>query len=535
MLFNSFNFLLFFPAVVLVYFLIPQKVRYLWLLGTSYYFYMCWNPKYVLLLLFSTAVTFLGGLAIERFAAKKAFLAGTIAANLAVLFVFKYFDFALSNLNFLLERFSVNAIEPSFSLLLPVGISFYTFQALGYTIDVYRKDINAEKNFFRYALFVSFFPQLVAGPIERSKNLLKQVGEAHSFDYLRIRKGLLIMLWGYFLKLVIADRVAIFVNAVYGDYTVYGGLYIVAATLLFAVQIYCDFAGYSTIARGAALVLGFRLMENFEAPYFAGSVAEFWRRWHISLSGWFRDYLYIPLGGNRKGNFRKQVNLLAVFLVSGLWHGASWNYVIWGGLNGLYQIVGMWKDKAKTRLSVRLAKKAGKAETEEDRRKIRLNGIKQERAETEEADRKESAWKGRYGKHAGRALLTFALVDFSWIFFRADSVGDAFAMIKSIFSLGRMNGTASLTGNAAGSLTAFKDGIFTLGLNKYHFLFLLLCIAVLWITDLLKYRNADMFAWIEKQSVIVRYGIYLCLFCAVVLFGIYGVDYEASQFIYFQF
>lgn len=504
-----------------MYFLLPQKVRLFWLLGMSYYFYMCWNPKYVLLLLFSTAVTFFGGLAIERFAAKKMFLAGTILANLSVLFVFKYFDFALSNLNFLLERFHIKTVEPPFSLLLPVGISFYTFQALGYTIDVYRKEIRAEKNFFRYALFVSFFPQLVAGPIERSKNLLKQVEEEHSFDYMRLRKGLLIMLWGYFLKLVIADRAAIFVNAVYGNYAAYDGLYIAAATLLFAVQIYCDFAGYSTIAQGAALVLGFRLMENFEAPYFAGSVAEFWRRWHISLSGWFRDYLYIPLGGNRKGKLRKKLNLMVVFLVSGLWHGASWNFVIWGGLNGFYQIAGMQKDKAKAWLAGRIEKKGKRTES----REIRTDAIKQERAKPKKPG----------GKHLGRSVLTFILVDFSWIFFRADSVQDAFAMIKSIFSPGRLEAAESAAGKAAVGLAAFKNGIFTLGLNKYHFLFLLLCIAVLWITDFFKYRNVDIFAWIERQGVVVRYGIYLCLFCAVVLCGIYGVDYEASQFIYFQF
>ena len=479
MLFNSFNFLIFFPAVVLVYFLIPQKVRYLWLLVTSYYFYMCWNPKYVLLLLFSTLVTFLGGLAIERFQAKKTFLSLTVIANLTVLFAYKYFDFAVDNLNWILGKFHIQAIDPGFDILLPVGISFYTFQALGYTIDVYRKEIYAEKNFFKYALFVSFFPQLVAGPIERSKNLLKQVSEKHTFDYERMRKGLLIMLWGYFLKLVVADRAAIFVNAVYGDYASYGGVYIVVATLLFAVQIYCDFAGYSTIARGAALVMGFRLMENFEAPYFAKSVAEFWRRWHISLSGWFRDYLYIPLGGNRKGKWRKQLNTMIVFLVSGLWHGASWNYVIWGGLNGLYQVVGMWRQELKKKISGR----------------------------------------EQYG---GSVMLTFLLVDFSWLFFRADSMTDAVAMLKSIFTVRNFH--------------VFTDGgLFRLGLNNYHFLFLLFAIFILWITDFFKYKNVDMFEKIENQNVVLRFCVYMSLFCMVVLFGVYGVDYEASQFIYFQF
>ena len=491
MLFNSFDFLLFFPAVVLLYFLIPQKVRYLWLLAASYYFYMCWNPKYVLLLLFSTGVTYLGGLAIERFQTKKTFLTLTVVANLTVLFAFKYFDFALDNLNWILGKFHIRAVDPGFDILLPVGISFYTFQALGYTIDVYRKEIYAEKNFFKYALFVSFFPQLVAGPIERSKNLLKQVSEKHTFDYDRMRKGLLIMLWGYFLKLVVADRAAIFVNAVYGDYVSYGGIYIVVATILFAVQIYCDFAGYSTIARGAALIMGFRLMENFEAPYFAKSVAEFWRRWHISLSGWFRDYLYIPLGGNRKGKLRKQLNTMIVFLVSGLWHGASWNYVVWGGLNGFYQVVGMWWKELKNKVGI------GK----EDSAKTSLKTV---------------------CKNVCKTVFTFLLVDFSWLFFRADSMQDAVAMLKSVLTVRNFN--------------ILTDGsLFCLGLNQYHFLFMLLVIVILWIADFFKYKDVDMFEKIEKQNVLVRYMVYMCLFCAVVLFGIYGVDYEASQFIYFQF
>jgi len=482
MLFNSFGFLVFFPIVVCMYFLIPQRMRYIWLLAASYYFYMCWNAGYALLLLFVTAVTYLGALAIERFPERKLFLLLTVCMNLSVLFAFKYSDFALSNINGILTKLSVSPIEPKFSLLLPVGISFYTFQALGYTVDVYRKKVPAEKNFLRYALFVSFFPQLVAGPIERSENLLFQLKKEQHFDYMRMRRGLLIMLWGYFLKLVIADRAAIFVNAVYGDTVSYGGVYLVAATLLFAVQIYCDFAGYSTIARGAALVMGFSLTENFEAPYFAKSVTEFWRRWHISLSGWFRDYLYIPLGGNRKGTFIKYRNLLLVFLASGLWHGAAWNYVIWGGLNGIYQVAeGCVRDR---------------------REKNKKTG-------------------GRIRKFGG-VLVTFVLIDFSWLFFRSDSIAGAVENLKSILS---MRNFYVLT----------NGEIFTLGLNVYHFLFLLFAVLLLWTADFFRYRDVDIFTWIEEKNVAVRYGIYLCLFCLVVLFGIYGVDYEASQFIYFQF
>lgn len=343
MLFNSYNFLIFFPIVTLIYFLIPQRIRYIWLLIASYYFYMCWNAKYVFILLFSTAITYASGLLItrankckeedKRIRIKKIFVGFSFIINLAILFLLKYFDFAIDNANRVLSHFSMQVINPTFDVILPVGISFYIFQALSYTVDVYREDVKAEKNFLKYALFVSFFPQLVAGPIERSKNLLKQVHEKHYFDAQRVKDGLLLMIWGGFQKIVIADRVAIVVDTVFNKFPQYGGMYIVVATILFAFQIYCDFSGYSTIAIGAAKVMGFQLMENFNAPYLSMSVAEFWRRWHISLSSWFRDYLYIPLGGNRKGKFRKYVNLMIVFIVSGLWHGAQWSFIVWGALN----------------------------------------------------------------------------------------------------------------------------------------------------------------------------------------------------------
>lgn len=343
MLFNSYNFLIFFPIVTLIYYLIPQKIKYIWLLLASYYFYMCWNAKYVLILLFSTTITYVSGLLITRankckeehkkIKMKKIFVALSFIINLAILFLFKYFDFAIDNVNRVLSHFSMQIINPSFDVILPVGISFYIFQALSYTVDVYRNDVKAEKNFLKYALFVSFFPQLVAGPIERSKNLLKQVHEKHYFDGQRVKDGLLLMIWGGFQKIVIADRVAIVVDTVFNNFPQYGGMYIVVAAILFAFQIYCDFSGYSIIAIGAAKVMGFELMENFNAPYMSMSVAEFWRRWHISLSSWFRDYLYIPLGGNRKGKLRKYINLMIVFIVSGLWHGAQWSFIVWGALN----------------------------------------------------------------------------------------------------------------------------------------------------------------------------------------------------------
>lgn len=309
MLFNSLEFLLFFPAVCLCYYIIPHKIRYLFLLICSYFFYMCWNPEYALLMLTSTVLTYASGLLIDsaekipkerkRVRRKKLYVALSFTSNLAILFFFKYFNFAADTAVRLLSVIGLQVTAPAFDVILPVGISFYTFQALSYTVDVYRKDIYAERNFFKYALFVSFFPQLVAGPIERSKNLLIQINERHRFEFERVRSGLLLMLYGYFQKVVLAEYLAIAVDSVYNTYAERTGFQLLIATVLFAFQIYCDFGSYSNIAIGAARVMGFRLMENFDTPYFAVSVADFWRRWHISLSSWFRDYLYIPLGGSR--------------------------------------------------------------------------------------------------------------------------------------------------------------------------------------------------------------------------------------------
>ena len=307
MVFNSFSFLIFFPIVLALYFLLPQKIKSFWLLIASYYFYMSWNIKYALLIFLSTVVTYLSGLLIEKvkqktceekrkIKLKKFVVAASFIINLGILFYFKYFNFAIDLITKVFAQIHIQVNVPVFDIILPVGISFYTFQALSYTMDVYRDDIFAEKNFFKYALFVSFFPQLVAGPIERSKNLLKQLAKPKGFNFEKARDGLLLMIWGYFLKVVVADRIAIFVDTVYGDYITYNGWYIAIATILFGVQIYCDFFGYSTIAMGTAEMLGIDLMENFNAPYLSVSVAEFWRNWHISLTSWFKDYLYIPLG-----------------------------------------------------------------------------------------------------------------------------------------------------------------------------------------------------------------------------------------------
>ena len=341
MLFNSFQYLIFLPVVILIYYVIPKKVSYLWLLVASYFFYMCWNAVYALLLLSSTLVTYFCGLLVERAGSKsqkKIVVAISLILNLGILFYFKYSNFLTGLIMAAGQKMNIRIIIPQTDVLLPVGISFYTFQALGYTIDVYRNEIPAESNFFRYALFVSFFPQLVAGPIERSGNLLSQLRERKPFDYDNFREGILLILWGLFLKMVLADRIAIFVDKVYGRWNVFQGWYLIIATLLFGIQIYCDFYGYSTIAAGSAKMLGIRLMENFDAPYLSTSVGQFWRRWHISLTSWFKDYLYIPLGGSRKGKWRKNLNRMIVFLVSGLWHGANLTFLVWGGLTGFIRL-----------------------------------------------------------------------------------------------------------------------------------------------------------------------------------------------------
>ena len=340
MLFNSLEFLLFFPAVCLCYYVIPHRIRYLFLLVCSYFFYMCWNPQYALLMLTSTAITYASGLLLEKAKQSKEekrrrrrmhwCVALSFISNLAILFFFKYFDFAADTVVRLCALAQIEVQRPAFDVVLPVGISFYTFQALGYTVDVYRGEIYAEKNFLKYALFVSFFPQLVAGPIERSKNLLIQINEKHRFEFARVRDGLLMMLYGYFQKVVLAEYLAIAVDNVYNTCAERTGYQLLIATVLFAFQIYCDFGSYSNIAIGAAKVMGFTLMENFNTPYFSMSVAEFWRRWHISLSTWFRDYLYIPLGGSRCSKGRLVWNLFAVWSLTGLWHGANWTFVCWG-------------------------------------------------------------------------------------------------------------------------------------------------------------------------------------------------------------
>ncbi len=394
----------------------------------------------------------------------------------------------------ILQNVGIGPLTRSFDLLLPVGISFYTFQALGYTIDVYRKEIEPEKNILRYALFVSFFPQLVAGPIERSKNLLIQIAQIDHIPtgqllrYDRIASGLRIMLWGYFMKMVIADRLAIIVNTVFDAWFFYGTVELVLAAAAFSIQIYCDFAGYSTIAVGAAKVMGFSLTDNFDTPYFSGSIQEFWRRWHISLSTWFKDYLYIPLGGNRCGRLRRHWNILVTFLVSGLWHGASWHFVVWGGLHGVFQIIA--------------------AETGPYRDML------YERTHT-----KCTSFSFRFGQVAA----TFVLTTFAWIFFRARSLTQACGYIGRIFTKPDWH--------------VLTDGsLCQLGLNRVETNVLLVSLWVLFGAGLVKYRKKetpDLF--LDRQCAWFRWAAVAGMFAFIFLFGVYGPGFDAGQFIYFQF
>ena len=309
MLFNSLQFLIFFPLVCIVYFILRNnKSRIPFLLIASYYFYMNWNPTYAILILTSTLLTYLCGIFVEKNDSdkhkKKLFLTISLIINFSILFIFKYFNFINDSVFAIMEYVGIRWSVPNLDVLLPVGISFYTFQAVGYSIDVYRGTIKAEKNFITYALFVSFFPQLVAGPIERAKNLLPQFYEEHKFDYNNVVEGLKLMLWGFFMKICVADTLSEYVNVVFNNVEHHNGTSLILATIFFTFQIYCDFGGYSNIAIGAARVMGFRLMENFHYPYFSLNIKEFWRRWHISLSSWFMDYVYIPLGGNRVKKLR---------------------------------------------------------------------------------------------------------------------------------------------------------------------------------------------------------------------------------------
>jgi alginate O-acetyltransferase complex protein AlgI len=405
MLFNSFPFAVFAPTVFLLYWFVfdkSLKAQNILLLAVSYFFYSCWDWRFVFLLLFSTGLDYFSGLQLEKssnITVRKFWFYCSIVVNLSFIGVFKYFDFFVLSFRDLLIRFGLSVDVLTLNIILPVGISFYTFHGLSYVIDVYKKRISAEKNFVEYAVFVSYFPLLVAGPIERATHLLPQIKVKRNFNYDQAISGLYQILWGLFKKIVIADNCAHFANEIFNDPGSYNGSTLVVGALFFTFQIYGDFSGYSDIALGTSKLFGIELLKNFAFPYFSRDIAEFWRRWHISLSSWFKDYLYIPLGGSKGGKLIQIRNTFIIFLVSGFWHGANWTFLIWGFLNALYFLPLLLTNQNRTNLGV----------------------VAQNR------------WLPNF-KETFQMLTTFGLTVFAWIFFRADSVTSAFAYIKGIFS-----------------------------------------------------------------------------------------------------
>lgn len=485
MTFNSWEFLLFYPVVLLLYFVLPQKTRWPMLLVASYFFYMCYSPDLVFLILGTTFISWGASRIIDRtdkVAIKRLAIVVTLVVSLGVLFFYKYFNFLSTALSSVIGLFGVTSDPVLLDLVLPVGISFYTFQTLSYAIDVYRGDVKAERNFFFYALFVSFFPQLVAGPIERPDNLIPQIREAHPWSTPDAIKGAKHMLVGFFKKVCVADLLSTAVDSVYNSPEEAGSLAIAIATVLFAIQIYCDFSGYTDIAIGCARIMGIRLMKNFDHPYSATTVKEFWARWHISLSSWFRDYLYIPLGGNRCSRPRHLFNLFVVFLVSGLWHGANWTFVVWGALHGLYQVVGTLTARPRARL----VERSGRAPSSPA-----------------------VVWI--------RRAITFLLVCFAWIFFRANSMSDAVLLIKKLFSF---------TGGGLGATLS------AMGVNVTTALLMVVSVIVLTLIDrMLTYGDSP-----DGSDVLVHRGgfvyfVWIVLLCWALLLS----KDMISTFIYFQF
>jgi alginate O-acetyltransferase complex protein AlgI len=480
MLFNSIEFAFFFPIAVVVYFLLAQRWRVHWLLAASCIFYMAFIPVYILILVVTILIDYIAGIYLERVqdpGKKKLLLWMSILSTCMVLFIFKYFDFFTGTFVGLAGLVGWHLPRPLIAIILPIGLSFHTFQSLSYVVEVYRGNQKAEHNFIVYATYVMFFPQLVAGPIERPQNLLHQFCERHSFDYVRVTSGLKRMAWGFFKKLVVADRLALYVNDVYHAPQNFNGLQLTLATFFFAYQIYCDFSGYSDIALGAAEVLGFRLMENFRTPYYSLSISEFWRRWHISLSTWFKDYLYIPLGGNRVSKSRHIMNLLITFSVSGLWHGANWTYVIWGFLNGAYLVIGWLTKDWRNRLFA----KVGLGEDTFIRKSLML-------------------------------LSTFTLTCVAWIVFRARNMGDAWYVFTHLTKGWDFHNISTEQFLLRQLPVAFAA-------------ILVLEIGQLWS------NNVSVPKFLERFPVAGRWALYAGFVTTVVMFGVY----RQMQFIYFQF
>ncbi len=479
MLFNSIEFAFFFPIVTLLYFSLPQRLRTPHLLVSSCVFYMSFVPIYILILATTILIDYVAGILLEKTTGRRRYwlMIISVVSTCLVLFTFKYFYFFTDNLIGLAGLFGWKLSGPTVNIMLPIGLSFHTFQSLSYVFEVYRGQQKAERSLITYSTYVMFFPQLVAGPIERPQNLLHQFYEHHKFEYDRVLSGLKLMAWGFFKKLVIADRLAIYVNDVYAAPQEHSGLQLTIATIFFAYQIYCDFSGYSDIAIGSARVLGFRLMTNFDKPYHSLSISEFWRRWHISLSGWFRDYLYIAMGGNRFGERRHFAALLVTFGISGLWHGAAWTFVVWGLLNAIYLIFGTITRSSRNAL-------------------FRAIGIA------------EQSWPRRISMWT----CTFALTCIGWVFFRAQSLGDAWYIVTHL---------------ASGWDFA------RIGTENFLMRQMPLAIAGILLLETIQVLQGrvSFSKLIGAMPLVPRWGIYASFVIGLIMFGVF----RQTHFIYFQF
>ena len=469
------------------YFAIPHRLRWILLLGASYYFYISWKPAYVILIIITTLITYYAGIRMGKIGTKpkrKTILFFSLFFNLGFLFVFKYYNFFSDSLRVIFQQYNLFYGSPALDVLLPIGISFYTFKNLSYVIDVYRGDKSPEKHLGYLALYVVFFPQLLAGPIERATRFLPQLYGRFDFDYSRVTNGLKLMLWGLFQKMVIADNLALLVDSVYNNPTHHSGVGLVLGTFFFAFQIYCDFAGYSDMAIGAAQVMGFTTMDNFNRPYFSKSIPEFWRRWHISLSTWFRDYLYIPIGGNRVTVPRWYFNLFIVLLICGLWHGANWTFVVWGGLHGIYLVFSAFTQKMREKI----------------RKAIGLDRVPRLH-------------------HDLKIVVTFFLVCFAWIFFRANNISDAIYIISHLFT-----GWEDIF--HADDL--MKNLLW--GSLKFEWIIALASVGVLILVER-GTGHGSIAEMISAKPIWIRWPAYYFIFLSILLFGVFG----KKQFIYFQF
>lgn len=495
MLFNSLQFLIFFPVVTTLYFLISHRYRWVLLLTASAVFYMAFIPIYILVLIITIIIDYCAGIWIEQSTGRKRkfFLVTSIVSTSLVLFIFKYFNFFNANLSALAQFLHWNYPISALDIILPIGLSFHTFQSLSYVIEVYRGRQKAEYNFGIYSLYVMFYPQLVAGPIERPQNLLHQFYEYHPFDYRRISDGLKLMLWGFFKKIMIADRLAPFVNQAYNDPTSFQGVSLILATVFFAYQIYCDFSGYSDIAIGAARVMGFNLMKNFNQPYVSKSISEFWKRWHISLSTWFRDYLYLPLGGNRVLKLQWYANLMITFVVSGFWHGANWTFILWGLFHGFYLVFGIITKPAREYL-------------------VKISGL--------------SRLPRIY--NFIQTITTFILVSLAWVFFRANNVETAWYIIINM-----LNGAGDYLHKIVNNLGQSHSGLlapFLMGNTREELFIALISIVVLELIQFAQ-RTAGIQLFFDRQPRYVRWAAYYVIVFSILILGVY----KKTPFIYYQF